>query len=177
MLTQLHVVVGHTDPVVLPASGVQPAGAWPAGHSWCCGAHRKTDWRFRSKLHHRQWRMGVSLDLVACCWPNYMSSHCPISTVPVNKTEGKLCVIVGHTGKWPLNTRLWLGAWLMYICIASVFHITTSLYLFSSVCNGLRYDYGAGMLSVLWRCWLGGRKGFWSVKTSGGVLALLSVWS
>ena len=127
MLTQLHVIVGHADPIVLPASGIQPAGAWPTGHSWCCRAHRQTDWRFRSKLHHRQRRMGESLDLVAYCWPNYMSSHCPISTVPVNKTKGKLCVIVGHTGKWPLNMRLWLGAWLMYICIASVFRITTSL--------------------------------------------------
>ena len=32
--------------------------------------------------------------------------------------------------------------------------------------------------SVLWRCWLGGRKGIRPVKNlSGGVLALLSVWS
>jgi len=30
---------------------------------------------------------------------------------------------------------------------------------------------------VLWRCWLGGRKGIWPVKNSGGVLAWLSVWS
>ena len=34
------------------------------------------------------------------------------------------------------------------------------------------------MPSVLWRCWLGGRKGIWPVKNlSGGVLAWLSVWS
>ena len=32
--------------------------------------------------------------------------------------------------------------------------------------------------TVLWRCWLGGRKGIWFVKKlSGGVLAWLSVWS
>ena len=32
--------------------------------------------------------------------------------------------------------------------------------------------------SVLWRCWLGGRKGIWPVKNmSGGVLVWLSVWS
>ena len=31
--------------------------------------------------------------------------------------------------------------------------------------------------SVFWRCWLGGRKGIRPVKTSGGVLAWLSVWS
>jgi len=32
--------------------------------------------------------------------------------------------------------------------------------------------------SVLWRCWLGGRKGIWPVKTmSSGVLSWLSVWS
>ena len=29
--------------------------------------------------------------------------------------------------------------------------------------------------SMLWRCWLGGRKGVWPVKT-GGMLAWLSVW-
>ena len=34
------------------------------------------------------------------------------------------------------------------------------------------------MPSVVWRCWLGGRKGIWPVKKlSGGVLAWLSVWS
>ena len=34
------------------------------------------------------------------------------------------------------------------------------------------------MPSVLWRCWLGGRKGIRSVKNkSGGLLAWLSVWS
>ena len=33
------------------------------------------------------------------------------------------------------------------------------------------------MLSVLWHCWLGGRKGIRPVKNSGGVLAWLSVWS
>ena len=31
--------------------------------------------------------------------------------------------------------------------------------------------------SVLWRCWLGGRKGIWTKKLSGGVLVWLSVWS
>ena len=32
--------------------------------------------------------------------------------------------------------------------------------------------------SVLWRCWLGGRKGIWPVNNfSGGMQAWLSVWS
>jgi len=31
--------------------------------------------------------------------------------------------------------------------------------------------------SVLWRCWLGGRKGTRPVKVSGGVLTWLSVWN
>ena len=36
----------------------------------------------------------------------------------------------------------------------------------------------SGFPSVLWRCWLGGRKGIWPVKKlSGGVLAWLSDWS
>ena len=30
--------------------------------------------------------------------------------------------------------------------------------------------------SVLWRCWLGGRKGIWPVKTEWWVLVWLSVW-
>jgi len=30
--------------------------------------------------------------------------------------------------------------------------------------------------SVLWHCWLGGRKGIWPVKTEWGMLAWLSVW-
>ena len=33
------------------------------------------------------------------------------------------------------------------------------------------------MPSVLWHCWLGGRKGIRPIKKSGGVLAWLSVWS
>ena len=38
--------------------------------------------------------------------------------------------------------------------------------------------YGDSVPSVLWRCWLGGRKGIRPVKKlSGGVLAWLSVWS
>jgi len=40
------------------------------------------------------------------------------------------------------------------------------------------YIAKATLPSVLWRCWLGGRKGIRPVKKlSGGVLALLSVWS
>ena len=31
--------------------------------------------------------------------------------------------------------------------------------------------------SVLWCCWLGGRKSIWPVKTEGEVLSWLSVWS
>ena len=38
--------------------------------------------------------------------------------------------------------------------------------------------WSARLPSVLWRCWLGGRKGIQPVKKlSGGVLAWLSVWS
>ena len=46
--------------------------------------------------------------------------------------------------------------------------------MFSFTCNLMFY-----MPSVLWRCWLGSRKGFRPVKkkVSGGVLAWLSVWS
>ena len=40
------------------------------------------------------------------------------------------------------------------------------------------YSGGVGLPSVLWRCWLGGRKGIRLVKhLSSGVLAWLSVWS
>jgi len=52
--------------------------------------------------------------------------------------------------------------------------------------NGPQFFFGGGikqvftgyMPSVLWRCWLGGRKCIWPVKKlSGGVLPWLSVWS
>ena len=39
-------------------------------------------------------------------------------------------------------------------------------------------DFHCIVLSVLWRCWLGGRKGIRPVKKlSGGLLAWLSLWS
>ena len=44
----------------------------------------------------------------------------------------------------------------------------------------LKYSYYYSVLlpSVLWHCWLGGRKGIWPVKNlSSEVLAWLSVWS
>ena len=42
----------------------------------------------------------------------------------------------------------------------------------------INIQYSNTLPSVLWRCWLGGRKGIRSVKKlSGGVLAWLSVWS
>ena len=49
-----------------------------------------------------------------------------------------------------------------------------------SICGDLRLMLLSllFMPSVLWRCWLGGRKGIHPVKKlSGGVLAWLSVWS
>ena len=45
----------------------------------------------------------------------------------------------------------------------------------SVTCTCYMYSY---VSTVLWRCWLSGRKGIRSVKKlSGGVLAWLSVWS
>ena len=42
---------------------------------------------------------------------------------------------------------------------------------------GFWTDIQSFLPSVLWRCWLGGRKGIWPVKKlSGGLLAWLSVW-
>jgi len=41
-------------------------------------------------------------------------------------------------------------------------------------------NYRYGMPSVLWHCWLGGRKGIWPVKTEWwgtGIMAWLSVWN
>jgi len=47
-----------------------------------------------------------------------------------------------------------------------------------SVCLTFTAWCYSSMPSVLWRCWLGGRKGIRPVKKlSGGVLAWLSVWS
>ena len=65
--------------------------------------------------------------------------------------------------------------------ISSVVHRCTSLS-FKFVRPTPSADYSPRFCStptsVLWRCWLGGRKGIWPVKKlSGGVLAWLSVWS
>ena len=48
----------------------------------------------------------------------------------------------------------------------------------SLLIDWLKWLFWKNVPSVLWRCWLGSRKGIWPVKNlSGGVLALLSVWS
>ena len=45
-------------------------------------------------------------------------------------------------------------------------------------CMNINCGFIRVLISVLWRCWLGGRKGIRPVKKlSGGVLAWLSVWS
>jgi len=50
--------------------------------------------------------------------------------------------------------------------------------LYLSVLYSFRHTLVAyGMPSVLWHCWLGGRKGIRLVKNCGGVLAWLCVWS
>ena len=47
-----------------------------------------------------------------------------------------------------------------------------------TMCTTNMMKFGIWFLpSVLWRCWLGGRKGIRPVKNSDGALAWLSVWS
>jgi len=59
-----------------------------------------------------------------------------------------------------------------YTCNEMLSHIAQQL---SAV---FAADDPTPVLSVLWSCWLGGRKGIWPAKKlSGGVLAWLSVWS
>ena len=66
-----------------------------------------------------------------------------------------------HFMKWSVSEMWVFTAWTAF-CGASVLYL-----------NCLYH-----VPSVLWRCWLGGRKGIWPVKKlSGGVLAWLSVWS
>ena len=50
-------------------------------------------------------------------------------------------------------------------------------YTLMSVHGLLSFFFTINAHSVLWCCWLGGRKGIRPVKNSGGVLAWLSVWS
>ena len=53
--------------------------------------------------------------------------------------------------------------------------MTVMVYLIVNYCL---HEVNFNLPSVLWRCWLGGRKGIWLVKKlSGGVLAWLSVSS
>ena len=46
-----------------------------------------------------------------------------------------------------------------------------------TACNIWANEQWALMPTVLWRCWLGGRKGIRPVKTEWWVLAWLSIWS
>ena len=67
-------------------------------------------------------------------------------------------------------------------CIRSMVLFYRIIYILCLWCTEPLLDfYGClcgSLPSVLWCCWLGGRKGIWLVKTqSGGVLAWLSVWS
>ena len=59
------------------------------------------------------------------------------------------------------------------------FHPAVSVKALKGACGRLwLYNIVVYMPSVLWRCWLGGRKGIQPVKNSrGGVLSWLSVWS
>ena len=67
------------------------------------------------------------------------------------------------------------AAYLNIWCVSLVENgIVKIITIFLFVLIGYKYS----MPSVLWRCWLGGRKGIWPVKKlSGGVLVWLSVWS
>ena len=60
-------------------------------------------------------------------------------------------------------------------------NFTCLLLLMWFTCIGPFWDFLPSLMdipSVLWRCWLGGRKGTWSVKNwVVGVLVWLSVWS
>ena len=70
---------------------------------------------------------------------------------------------------------------LTYLCLQSLSNSTdfsSSSRLQQYAFHGAIINYSSMMPSVLWRCWLGVRKGIWPVKKlSGGVLAWLSVWS
>ena len=64
-----------------------------------------------------------------------------------------------------------------WVCQSSLSNILLLFRL--RTCLGIIYSIAQHFVpSVLWRCWLGGRKGIQPVKKlSGGVLAWLSVWS
>ena len=67
------------------------------------------------------------------------------------------------------------GVFSLFVLCASLFVTKYMVYTFSVILNNY---YHFQVPSVLWCCWLGGRKGIRPVKNlSGGVLAWLSVWS
>jgi len=65
--------------------------------------------------------------------------------------------------------------WLLK-CAQRMFHLDVNM--LHDIVGLYNYYYISHWLpSVLWHCWLGGRKGIRPVKTECGVLAWLSVWS
>ena len=81
----------------------------------------------------------------------------------------KFCKLCAALSKIMHQVKRSICAYLVKIDYQQIVH-TTSL--------ALRYMFLIFVPSVLWRCWLGGRKGIRAVKKlSGGVLAWLSVWS
>ena len=84
--------------------------------------------------------------------------------------------------KWG-NIR-WVISTLLNICFITrsfVFCHLQHIYMFQSglegTCRCANEHYESLLHSVLWRCWLGGRKSIRPVnKLSGGMLAWLSVW-
>ena len=97
-----------------------------------------------------------------------------------NYIPNALCLTM-KTVKYFVHVKIWcLHSWFQscsHLC--TVLHLYINSWFSSLTSQQLFVAYVVEILpSVLWRCWLGGRKGIRPVKKlSGGVLAWLSVWS
>ena len=90
-----------------------------------------------------------------------------------------LCLYIHH------KPTIYSHEWMDRYIFDTRHQITLHRYWRASMLNKVRHNQDIYFIteiialpSVLWRCWLGGRKGIRPVKNlSGGVLAWLSVWN
>ena len=99
---------------------------------------------------------------------SWISSRVSVETTLNLSTADRWCTRV--------HARQWSTQHVVATCVELV--IRSAVILVCFIYAVVYFACVIAQFSVLWRCWLGGRKGIRPVKKlSGGVLAWLSVWS
>ena len=120
--------------------------------------------------------------VVECCWRPYWRS-CEFEAGFVCHLERYYALEgYGKTGDYSTGESWSSNGWLSWQNVRSQLLIFSGWKCYSRTKCSTFYYYAAYVYytipSVLWHCWLGGRKGIRPVKKlSGGLLAWLSVWS